>query len=731
MIAFAGADHGSIFPLPIFPESGLSESIITTVLVGLLVVVFFNETFGWVLSGMVVPGYLGPVLVIQPWSGTVIVVEALATHVLVRFTSDHLARLGLWRGFFGRDRGFAYLLFGVAVRAVGEGFLFHRLGEALNSSFGLSIDYRNSFYSIGLIVVPLLANTFWKPGIARGLLPAAATIGLTYAAIRYVLIPYTNFSISSFELAYGYYATSFLGNAKAYIILLTSAYLASRANLRYGWDYNGILMPSLLALAWFTPLKVVTSLLEAVLVLHVARFIASRKALETVTIEGGRKVVLCFAVGFALKEALGFYIASAYPGFRATDIYGFGYLMPSLIAGKMWQKGSVGLVIRPLVQTSLVGMLAGSLACKVFMIALPVGPGLSPLPESGLALPSDLVKAHEGDLYAEIQKDKARIVRRHDRKGVDRIYGGELDRFREALGLVRAAADAGDPGSETARQRLLAAAALLRPLGYAVVRHTDPAGHEGGAALPEGATRGEYYVVREVANAPGALHGWGIFVFDARPRSDLVLEVPRPLAERKSVEAGAALFQRVAARALLVAGAHPEASRDGSADVLAAPGTTFQAAHELFRSSAIVQVRGEPDPAEAAYADASRRPHPGPLPGGVGESAPVTLYLENELPEGLSLPELAAVGGGEPRIVLPGRGRYERKNVQRDASPRSFATLVVSGDAVRRLVGQHFRGGRLASEADVVHIDGYLLNWIDREKEAIAPSHSEKYRPPD
>ena len=50
----------------------------------------------------------------------------------------------------------------------------------------------------------------------------ATSIAVTGAVIRFLLMPYTNFSISSFELAYGYYATSFLGNAKAYIILLTA-----------------------------------------------------------------------------------------------------------------------------------------------------------------------------------------------------------------------------------------------------------------------------------------------------------------------------------------------------------------------------------------------------------------------------------------------------------------------------------------------------------------------------
>ena len=52
-------------------------------------------------------GYLAPILIIQPWSAGVIVVEAVATHLLVRFFSDYASRagprrLGPWRAFFGR-----------------------------------------------------------------------------------------------------------------------------------------------------------------------------------------------------------------------------------------------------------------------------------------------------------------------------------------------------------------------------------------------------------------------------------------------------------------------------------------------------------------------------------------------------------------------------------------------------------------------------------------------------
>ena len=61
------------FPLYIFPEGSLSASVITTVWVGVLVVVFFNLRLGWLLSGLVVPGYLAPLILAKPWAASVII----------------------------------------------------------------------------------------------------------------------------------------------------------------------------------------------------------------------------------------------------------------------------------------------------------------------------------------------------------------------------------------------------------------------------------------------------------------------------------------------------------------------------------------------------------------------------------------------------------------------------------------------------------------------------------
>ena len=104
------------WPIPIFPEGALASSVITCVWVGIAVTAFFNLRFGWTLSGVVVPGYLVPLLISKPWAAAAIYIEALVAYMLVRLISERLSRAGLWSSFFGRDRFFALILASVAAR---------------------------------------------------------------------------------------------------------------------------------------------------------------------------------------------------------------------------------------------------------------------------------------------------------------------------------------------------------------------------------------------------------------------------------------------------------------------------------------------------------------------------------------------------------------------------------------------------------------------------------------
>ena len=98
-----------LFPLTIFPEGGLAGSIITTVWVGVFVMCFFNLRFGWVLSGLVVPGYLVPLLIVKPFAAVVITIEAVFAYLIVYLFSQKLAP-GRFPSLFGRDRFMGLIL---------------------------------------------------------------------------------------------------------------------------------------------------------------------------------------------------------------------------------------------------------------------------------------------------------------------------------------------------------------------------------------------------------------------------------------------------------------------------------------------------------------------------------------------------------------------------------------------------------------------------------------------
>ncbi|MDH5552598.1 MAG: poly-gamma-glutamate biosynthesis protein PgsC/CapC, partial [Nitrosomonas sp.] len=349
-----------IFPLTIFPEGSLATSVITTVWVGVLVVVFFNLRLGWLLAGLVVPGYLAPLIIAKPWAASVVMFEGVITYLLVWLCSEFFSRWGRWSSVFGRDRFFALLLVSVAVRIVMDGWLLPVFGETINNQFGIQFDYRNNLHSFGLIIVALVANQFWKSGFIYGLVPQLVTIGVTCLLIRFGLMELTNFNLNSLSYMYEDSATSMLASPKAYIILITTAFLASRMNHHYGWDFNGILIPALFAMQWYQPTKILTSFVEAFVILGVSILVLKMPMFKQITMEGGRKLLLFFNVGFAYKIALGYFLIWWMPETKVTDFFGFGYLLATLIAIKMHDKEIIARLSRALLQTSLTAVVFAS-----------------------------------------------------------------------------------------------------------------------------------------------------------------------------------------------------------------------------------------------------------------------------------------------------------------------------------------------------------------------------------
>ena len=255
-----------LIPLPIFPVDSASVTLTTTVWLGVMVAVFFNLRLGWNLSALVVPGYLVPLLISRPTTAVVLFGEAIITYLVARWISDAFKRLPWWSSFFGRDRFFVIVVTSVIVRSISDGWLLPEIGQYIVNEIGWSFDYRNELQSFGLIIVALVANYFWKPGVARGLIPITVSIAVTFVGTYFLLGTLTNINLANFNLMYEDISASLLASPKSYIILITTAYLASWINLRYAWDFNGILIPALMGMMLYDPLKIVASCAECLLI---------------------------------------------------------------------------------------------------------------------------------------------------------------------------------------------------------------------------------------------------------------------------------------------------------------------------------------------------------------------------------------------------------------------------------------------------------------------------------
>lgn len=357
--------------IPLFPEGGLASSVITTVWVGVFVLCFFNLRFGWVLSGLVVPGYLVPLIIVKPLAAAVIVAEAILSFALVWLFSEKLGR-GRWPALFGRDRFMGLILASIAVRLTLDGFVLPDLADWLAGHGYRQLDWQSDLQSFGLVIVSLLANQFWKPGLARGLFAMVVTVGLTWAIVRFGLMEFTNFRISGVSYLYEGLASSILASPKAYIILVLTAMYASHMNVRYGWDFSGILIPALIALQWYQPIKILTSFLEAGVIYGIAVLVLRLPMLANTTIEGGRKLLLFFNISFAYKLLLGHAIVLLGISVKTTDTYGFGYLLATLIAVKAHDKQIFPRLMRTTLQVSLMGAVAGNVFGLIVSSALPL-----------------------------------------------------------------------------------------------------------------------------------------------------------------------------------------------------------------------------------------------------------------------------------------------------------------------------------------------------------------------
>ncbi len=682
------------FVLPIFPEGSLSGSVITTVWIGIFVLCLFNLRFGWTLSGLVIPGYIVPLLMVKPLAALVVCGEGVITYLIVYWFTRLCVATGLGSSFFGRDRFFALVLTSIGVRVLLDGYLLPYLSTLATSTWLVQFDLANNLHSFGLIIVSLIANQFWKPGLSRGLTPIIVTVGVTYFIVRYPLMHFTNFAIGGFQYMYEDIASSVLASPKAYIILISTAFIASRLNLYYSWDFNGILIPSLIAIQWYEPLKVLTSFVEGWIIFLACSQLLKLKWFKETTIEGARKIILFFNVSFAYKMLLGHILGRIFPGLQVSDCFGFGYLLPSLLAMKMHDKAIPVRITRTTLQASIVG--AAFAGVVGFMLTfLPQG-WISNLATTDVVHGEEPVDSRQ-TLVEKLREDKVLLYERQRSLAVLKPTPSQLDAFGLGLHDIRKYLGDRDAGVlEEARK-------AFRAAKYRLAR-----------------VEKRYLYLSELPPR----NGWGIFVIDLDAPQGLLVEVPAPLDEWATLESGAFLFRLLGARALAVAreGARFEEAEGPVA--LVTRQTFFDVFHRIFSGQDVLQVRGY----DAALARKlfGREPERGSLEA---PDVPASLWVKSSLPASLGL---SRVRSFLKDLVVEWRSPPV-KNIQRDASSSGFAELFLRRDERKRFLARwflgHFEPGlhEKPQISKVIAPDRSLGEWLLESKGGIAPRGSNLY----
>ena len=671
--------------LPIFPDGSAASTVTTTVWVGVLVSVWANTRLGWTLSGLVVPGYLVPLMMIRPVSVGVILVEAVITYGIVYAISETGTRSVYWSSFFGRDRFFALVLVSVLVRVGCDGYLLPFLGRTASSLLGFHLNFEDQLHSVGLVIVALIANYFWKPGLCRGVGPLTATVVVTYLVVRYLLIPYTSFDIANLRYVYEDIASSLLASPKAYMILITTAYLASRMNLRYAWEYNGMLIPALAALHWCEPLKLVSSLVEAVVILLVAGLVLKIPRLRGANIQGSQKIALFFTVAFIYRLSIAWMTHWLAPDWKTTDLYAFGYLLSTLLANRFHQHGHALRISVAALKVSLVGAVAGSFIGYALMRA--------PDPWQSSAFgefPAGRPIADNATLIRAVRDDKLNLYERQARRTSHMTVAADISRVRRAIHQMLHSVHDHPTAVDTANVQLAPVGLEVHLLEhrYAYLREKEPFG------------------------------GCGLFVFDLEQKDRLFISVPHPLREPYSLEAGLCLFRHLEASVLAVAGFTAPTTGTTGASSADRSLTLFHALHESFGKRRTLQLRAHTEDSASQFATGRTAPE-------IFDHGDSLLWVTGGLPRGYNLQTLTNLVG---QLSVRWEDPLRENAVRRIAAP-GFAELYLSRRVRTSLFSRLVVSSSATNDQPIAVKTGRLVTWLLDQKQHIARAGTEAYVP--
>lgn len=667
--------------LSIFPEGSLASSVITTVWIGVFVIAFFNLRFGWGLSGLVVPGYLVPLILIKPWAVVAITIEGAAAYLLVYWLCKALEATGFISEFFGRDRFFVLILASVLVRLGFDELLFPSLGLWMVENFKINFDYSDNLHSFGLIIVALIANSFWKPGLRIGLFWYLTVLAITAIIVRYGLMEFTNFGLSNLSYLYEDIASSMLASPKAYIILLTTAYIASRMNLIYSWEFSGILIPSLLALQWYQPLKILFTLAETIIIYLLALAILRLPMFSDKDISGSRQLLLFFNISFAYKFIVGLGIQELFPTAKITDYYAFGYLLSTLLAIKIFNKRIVGQATYATLHTSILGVLAAS----VIGFSLSVTNFQLLVDEPA---PTDTPRVQEMDAgtLTTIFDQQAINVYRNTRP--DMHYTptlGEQDTFRQGLELLKIYVAGGT------RKDLNFAANLFHEIDYDTILLDN-----------------RYVILRD----NNERYNRGLYVIDTRSTSRALIEIEHARTEQDSADIGAVYFKALGARAMAIA------DTDIMDDAQLALSLYFSF-HKVFHKADTLRLRIYNQDNIRSFDDAFTASATNL------QTLPNSLWITGSLPPSVDLTQLTAELKNYRTLWAPPPSARKTAGY----GGRGIAELFITSEASNALL-MGDPESNLNQSPTYSQINGRLHEWLMTAKSYIAHAGSNLYRHP-
>jgi len=669
----------------VFPAGGLASSVITTVWVGVFIVVMLNLRFGTTLSGLVIPGYLVPIVFSKPISAGVVIFEGVVTYFVTLLIAQFAMKRFGYCELFGRDRFFALIVVSVLVRIVFDYWILPNFGEWIETQ-GWQFDHRNHLQSFGLIIVALIANQLWNSGIKIGSTVLALYLSLTFFAIKFILIPYTNFNIAEVGYMYEHLAQSLLASPKAYIILIITAFIASRMNLFYGWEFSGILIPSLLALQWYQPEKLLFTFVETLIILILGHVVTKLPLFRNTSFEGGKLLLLFFNIAFIYKMLLGFVLIEFYPSVKITDFYGFGYLISTLLAMKMYQKNIIIQMTRATIQTSFVAVLLASILG--FVLSLTATFDNKPSIVKAEYNPSTATKSLQ-KFYTDFRPELFK-------SSLSKYYSPTKDQqdiFIEAWILLK------KYQKQKLAYQLDQAIELFERVDYRVTLLED-----------------KYLLISE--NTPQ--RGWGLYALNLQPTNGLVIEVPDGLTEKYADSASLRLFEHFQASAIVISTSKLTRDKSGISDITEYPDSLFQSFHNVVADNNVLQVRGFS--AELSRKVIGKRQ----LDNKQGQRRN-TLWTKNQLPEDLQLQEIEQwLKQVDVHFSTP-----PFNNLQRDSSFFGFAEILLTDKAIKRILVNTISSDSVTEFNYSQQIEGHLQSWLLNKKTMIARKGSESYQDPE